>query len=380
MTERERDFSMLPIQLDEFGSTNETIDSLRIAAGHKPDEARRILKEPEDAPDSTNRLLSQDATSPISSPTGPLTQDRIKPFMYVAAFLGCLSSILLGYDIGIISGAILFIKDDMELSDTQVEFVLGSFNIFAVLGSICAGKISDAQGRKRSIAYAALVFLAGALLMAVSAGFWSLLLGRLVTGIGAGAGLVLSPLYTAEISPSRFRGRLVTLAEFFINLGIVLGYLCSYLLENLSPTVGWRVMLGLGGVPAICMLFGLLVMPESPRWLVQKGRHEEAEYSLGLTHWPDEAQDSLEKISKSVRIAERTHKHTWRALITSRVFVIGMGLGLSQQISGIEVSVYYTPQLLEDAGISSRDLILLASLCLGAIKLVSIVAAGRYID
>eukprot|EP01083_Nonionella_stella_P080600 221576_1 len=216
--------------------------------------------------------------------------------------------------------------------------------------------------------------------MAVSAGFWSLLLGRLVTGIGAGAGLVLSPLYTAEISPSRFRGRLVTLAEFFINLGIVLGYLCSYLLENLSPTVGWRVMLGLGGVPAICMLFGLLVMPESPRWLVQQGRHEEAEYSLGLTHWPDEAQDSLEKISESVRIAERTHKHTWRALITSRVFVIGMGLGLSQQISGIEVSVYYTPQLLEDAGISSRDLILLASLCLGAIKLVSIVAAGRYID
>lgn len=237
--------------------------------------------------------------TPVEVATGQPEQSKaggqwrdLNRYALACALLASLNSTLLGYDIGVIAGAILFIKEDLGISEVQEELLVGSLNIVSLIGAACAGRIADAVGRRWTMAIAALFFLVGAGIMGVAPRFSLLMVGRLLEGIGVGFALMIAPVYTAELAPASSRGSLVSLPEIFINIGILLGYMISYFFSGLPASISWRLMLGVGMLPALVLAFGVLLMPESPRWLVMQNRIREAEIVLQRTS-NDEAEASI---------------------------------------------------------------------------------------
>ena len=199
-----------------------------------------------------------------------------------AVFLSCcaaVNSIVLGYDIGVMSGAILFIRDGLALSTHETQAILGCFNACAVVGALCAGRLSNGLGRTRTLAAASLFFCIGNGLMALSSSFSGLLFGRMIAGLGSGFGLSIDPMYISETAPARFRGALITIfCETAINIGIISGVLASFAFSFLPDAdLAWRLMLLLGAIaPLLEIVLALCIMPETPRWLVRHGRDVEA--------------------------------------------------------------------------------------------------------
>ncbi|KAK9142550.1 hypothetical protein Syun_011950 [Stephania yunnanensis] len=226
---------------------------------------------------ATNTVVS---SLEIKSPHSNKRSGGMNAFSLAIALLASTNSILLGYDIGVMSGAVLYIKDTMKISSVQQEILVGVLNVASLIGSAASGKTSDMIGRRYTIVLAAMTFLLGAILMGLAPSYTFLMAGRVVAGIGVGYSLMIAPVYTAEISPTAFRGLLSSLPEVFINVGILLGYISNYALAGLPSHINWRIMLGIAGVPAIAIAIGVARMPESPRWLVMKGRIEEAKRVL----------------------------------------------------------------------------------------------------
>ena len=191
----------------------------------------------------------------------------MRPVQVASVGFTSLLGALLGYDIGIISGAIIFIRDDLGLSTRQAEVVVGSLNLVSALGALVVGSLADRLGRKGAIALAQLLFVAGTLTMVLSSAFAGLLVGRILMGLGVGCGFVVGPLYAAELSPPALRGMFTALFEVAIGLGILLGYAVAYVCRDMPLDTGWRVMVGCGGVPPLVSLLLLALLPESPRFL-----------------------------------------------------------------------------------------------------------------
>ncbi|OMO65139.1 Sugar/inositol transporter [Corchorus olitorius] len=155
-------------------------------------------------------------------------------YVLACAIFASLNSVLLGYDVGVMSGAIIFIQEDLKISEFQEEILVGILSIVSLLGSLAGGKASDAIGRKWTMALAAIVFQSGAAVMSLAPSFQVLMIGRLLAGIGIGFGVMIAPVYIAEISPSIARGSLTSFPEIFVNLGILLGYISNYAFSVLS--------------------------------------------------------------------------------------------------------------------------------------------------
>ncbi|MFQ6642541.1 hypothetical protein Gotur_017728 [Gossypium turneri] len=187
---------------------------------------------------------------------------------------------LLLADIGVMSGAVLYIKDDLQISSTQHQILVGSLNVFSLIGSLASGKTSDTIGCRYTIVLAAVTFFVGAFLMGLAPSFPFFMAGRLVAGIGVFYSFMIGPVYIAEISPALTRGFLSSLPEIFINIGIVLGYISNFAISGLPQPLNWRLMLGLAALPAGAVALGVIAMLESPRWLVMKGRFVEAKRVL----------------------------------------------------------------------------------------------------
>ena len=182
----------------------------------------------------------------------------------------CFTSLLgtlLGYDIGIISGAIVFLTKDLSLSTGQAEVVVGSLNLVSAFGALLVGSFADRFGRRAAICLANALFVLGTLTVVLSHGFTGVLWGRIIMGFGVGCGFVVGPLYTAELSPPDKRGMFTSLFEVAIGLGILLGYAVAYVCRDMPLDTGWRVMVGCGGVPPLVSLLLLALLPESPRFL-----------------------------------------------------------------------------------------------------------------
>ncbi|PPS19652.1 hypothetical protein GOBAR_AA00915 [Gossypium barbadense] len=178
---------------------------------------------------------------------------------------------LLLADIRLMSGGVLYIKDDLQISSTQQQILVGSLNVFSLISSLAFGKTSDAINHRYTIVLAAATFFVGALLMGLAPSFPFLMAGRLVARIGVGYSLMIGPVYTTEISPAMTRGFLSSFPEIFINMGILLGYISNFALSGLPQPLNWRLMLGLAVLPAGAVALGVITMLESPRWLVMKG-------------------------------------------------------------------------------------------------------------
>ncbi|CAM0906479.1 unnamed protein product [Alopecurus aequalis] len=323
-------------------------------------------------------------------------------FAFACAILASMTSILLGYDIGVMSGASLFIKEDLKISDTKVEVLLGILNVYSLIGSFAAGRTSDWIGRRFTIVFAAVIFFAGALIMGFSVNYAMLMFGRFVAGIGVGYALMIAPVYTAEVSPASARGFLTSFPEVFINFGILLGYVSNYAFARLSLRLGWRVMLGIGAAPSVVLGLMVLGMPESPRWLVMKGRLAEAKIVLAKTS--DTAEEAAERLADIktaagipldldgdvVAVPNNTgsseEKRVWKELILAptsamrHILISGIGIHFFQQSSGIDAVVLYSPRVFKSAGITGDNRILGTTVAVGATKTVFILVATFLLD
>nr|ACJ85869.1 unknown [Medicago truncatula]AFK48997.1 unknown [Medicago truncatula] len=322
-------------------------------------------------------------------------------FAFACAILASMTSILLGYDIGVMSGAVIYIKRDLKLSNVQIEILVGIINLFSLIGSCLAGRTSDWIGRRYTIVLAGSIFFAGALLMGFSPNFAFLMFARFIAGIGIGYALMIAPVYTAEVSPASSRGFLTSFPEVFINGGILLGYISNYGFSKLPLRLGWRVMLGIGAIPSVILAVGVLAMPESPRWLVMKGRLGDAIIVLNKTsNSEQEAQLRLSEIKAAAGIPEnctddvvsvkktneREGNTVWKELFiyptpaVRHIVIAALGIHFFQRASGIDAVVLYSPTIFRKAGLESDTEQLLATVAVGLAKTVFILVATFLLD
>ncbi|CAH9124375.1 unnamed protein product [Cuscuta epithymum] len=318
-----------------------------------------------------------------------------------AAFLASLASILLGYDVGVMSGAALYIKEDLRISDVKVEILVGIINLYSLVGSGLAGRTSDWIGRRYTMVFASVIFFVGAILMGFATNYPFLMVGRFVAGIGVGYALMIAPVYTAEIAPASVRGFLTSFPEVFINFGVLLGYVSNFAFKNLGAHLSWRFMLGVGAIPSVLLGVSVLTMPESPRWLVMKGRLGDArKVLLKTSDSPEEAHQRLAEIKEAAGVPEDCNddvitvaakkpgdqKGVWRELFISstpavrHILLTGVGIHFFQQASGIDAVVLYGPRIFEKAGISSDTDKLLCTIAIGFTKTIFILVATFTLD
>ncbi|XP_057964017.1 polyol transporter 5-like [Malania oleifera] len=336
---------------------------------------------------------------PASFECHPAKKPRRNKFAFACAILASMTSILLGYDIGVMSGAALYIKKDLKISDVQIEVVSGIINLYSLIGSAAAGRTSDWIGRRYTIVLAGGIFFVGALLMGFATNYAFLMVGRFVAGIGVGYALMIAPVYTAEIAPASSRGFLTSFPEVFINTGVLLGYVSNYAFSKLPLHLGWRFMLGIGAIPSVLLAVGVLTMPESPRWLVMQGRLGDATRVLDkISDSVEEAKLRLADIKEAARIPEtstgdvvpvpkRSHgEGVWREMFlhptpaVRRVLIAVIGIHFFQQSSGIDAVVLYSPRIFEKAGITKDNEKLLATVAVGFAKASFILVATFLLD
>ena len=292
----------------------------------------------------------------------PLVRDRtparqLALVVFASACCG-LTATTLGYDVGIMSCAIVLIKEELALSELKEEVVVGALNFVAALGALVAAQTADALGRRATILACCALYVVGTLLMALARGFWVLLLGRAVTGLGVGVSFVVTPVYIAEITPARLRGALGAVFDVSINVGIVLGYVVGFAVETRvsRANVAWRLMLGLGLVLPCVVLLTLPALPESPRWLVARGARADALRVLrAISADEAEARATADAIAAGLA-RDREAPVTWRELLVTggpalrRLATLVTLFGVWQQATGSEAILYYSPTFLEVGG------------------------------
>ncbi|CAH9091115.1 unnamed protein product [Cuscuta epithymum] len=314
-----------------------------------------------------------------------------KKYVFACAIFASLNNVLLGYDVGVMSGAIIFIQEDLKITEVQEEILVGILSIISLFGSLIGGRTSDAIGRKWTMGLASIIFQTGAAIMAIAPSYEVLMMGRFLAGIGIGFGVMIAPVYIAEISPSVDRGSLTSFPEIFINLGILLGYVSNYAFSGLPPHINWRVMLAVGILPSVFIAFALCVIPESPRWLVVQKRVEEAKAVLMKTNDSDaEVEERLAEIQLAAGVGTTSadkyeEKSVWRELLSpppplARMLITGFGIQCFQQITGIDATVYYSPEILKAAGITGESKLLAATVAVGITKTAFILIAIVLID
>ncbi|CAL9104332.1 unnamed protein product [Musa textilis] len=323
------------------------------------------------------------------SDDGPRRGIESKKYIFACAIFASLNSVLLGYDVGVMSGCIIFIQKDLHITEVQQEVLIGCLSFLSLVGSLAAGRTSDAIGRKWTIGLAAIIFQTGAAIMAFAPSFQVLILGRLLAGVGIGFGVMIAPVYIAEISPTVSRGSFTSFPEIFINLGILLGYISNYVFSGLPEHISWRIMLGIGILPSVFIGFALFVIPESPRWLVMQNRLEEARSVLmRINENEKEVENRLREIEEAAGVVEGdkyVEKAVWMEFLRPsptlrRMLIIGIGIQCFQQITGIDATVYYSPTIFRDAGIKSDSQLLAATVAVGMAKTTFILVAILLID
>ncbi|MDQ0665595.1 major inositol transporter-like SP family MFS transporter [Arthrobacter ulcerisalmonis] len=289
-------------------------------------------------------------------PTGaPGTQRR--GYLARLTVISTLGGLLFGYDTGVISGALLYMNDSLNMTAVEEATVVSAL-LFpgAAVGALTGGRMADKLGRRGSLLVCALLFLIGAMGCALAPNVGFMIAARIVLGLGVGAAAVTCPLYLAEMAPANLRGRMVTINELMIVTGQMLAFAINALLDALiHDNEVWRTMLGIASIPALALLAGMLMLPESPRWYAIRGRLEDSRRVLNLSRSPQEADAEYEGIAKAARTAKEERGHALRDLKNNpwmrRLLWIGIGLATVQQATGINTVNYYAPTNLEKSGL-----------------------------
>ena len=290
-------------------------------------------------------------------------------------FFGALGGLLFGYDTGVISGAILYIEDDLRTNSFLNGLIVSGLLVGAMIGAGTAGPLSDRLGRRNLILIAAVIFSVGAIGAAISPNVATLVFFRVVLGLAVGGAALIVPLYLSEVAPTEIRGAVASLNQLMIVSGILSAFIVNY---ALSESEAWRWMLGLAAIPSAILLVGMLFMPETPRWLVSKDRDEEARRVLMRTRSGDEAEKEIRDIRR-VESQEQGGISDLGAAWVRPALVVAIGLAVFQQIIGINTIIYYAPTTLTNVGFEASGAIL-ANVGIGVVNVAMTLVAIRVVD
>lgn len=312
---------------------------------------------------------------------GPSRRTRLTPWMIGVGIVTFLAGLLFGYDQGVISGALPLLQEDLGLSTLESEIITSWVTLGALFGALVAGTVADRIGRRWTAVAAGILFAAGAGIETVSPGAGLLTLGRVVTGLGVGFASVVAPLYAAEMSPARLRGRFVSTYQLAVTVGIFLAYLAD---DALTSSDRWRVMFGLAVIPGVLLVVGFLVMPESARWLLKVGRRDRARESLIKVDGPEAADAELVRVETDLEAEAREGEASWGDVfgpLVRRALLVGVGLAVFQQITGINAIIYYANEIFADAGFTTAQQQAKATLyAVGLVNVLATFVAIAWID
>lgn len=310
------------------------------------------------------------------------------------AAIVALGGLLMGFDASVISGVNKFVQIDFNLSEVELGLSVGSLTLVAAIAMLLAGPLSDRFGRRILLKYCAVIFAISAVGSALAPNFTLFLIFRMLGGIGVGASLILAPMYIGEIAPPASRGKLVSFNQLNIVIGISLAFFSNYLILSFSDsdaswveTLGiaennWRWMLGVEAVPAFIYFFGLYLVPKSPRWLIMKGRAKEAVEVMTQFRPAEEAKADISSIQKSLLEDKDKPKTNWKELLKPAfrfVLILGLVIGVLQQITGINSVFFYAPMIFEQSGIGT-DASFIQAILVGLTNLVFTILAMSLID
>lgn len=296
--------------------------------------------------------------------------------VYSISVFAALAGLLFGYDTGIISGAILFIKKDFSLSPFQEELVISAVLFGALIGSALSGRVIDLFGRRKVLQFTAVTFIIGSLATAYAANVDILIIGRIILGVAIGVGSFTAPLYLAEIAPQKIRGMLVSLNQLAITVGILFSYLVNY---YFAAQGRWSWMLGLGVVPATILLVGTFFLPESPRWMLLKGWEEKARHVLQRIRVGNNIEEEFNQIKQTVEMEKGTHRLLFAKWVRP-ILIISLGLSFFQQVTGINTIIYYAPTILQLAGFQQAGGAILATIGIGVVNVLFTIIALPLLD
>ena len=303
--------------------------------------------------------------------------DTNKNQLLIFSTVAALGGLLFGFDTGVISGAIPFIKLEFYLNSYQEGFAVSNLMIACVIGALIAGPIADWTGRKKVLILCAVLFIVSAILSALPRSFTELVIARFIGGIGVGVASVVSPMYIAEISPAKIRGRLVALNQLAIVIGILLSYLSNWLLVDTGIN-NWRYMLVAEILPATTFLMGLFFILESPRWLTKEGLEKDALDVLKVVAGVENADHELQEVKKSLAEKKTSLKELLHPSLR-RVLIVGILFSLFAHITGIDTIIYYGPIIFLESGFKT-DSALLASVIIGITNLIFTFVGMAMID
>lgn len=309
-------------------------------------------------------------------------EGRFTSLLAIGAAVSLISSLLYGYDTGIIAGALLQITDDFHIDHRMTETIAAAILAGAIIGALACSKLGERIGRRKTVMMLGVIFVVGSLGCAFAPSAWELVGGRIVLGFAVGGATQTVPMYIAELAPSKHRGRLVLTFQIGIGTGILLATIIGA-----SQAIPWRVAIGGAAIPAAVMLFLVTALPESPRWLVERAKRidlarEVLQKLRGRDADVTAELDGILAIDAEQRKAESTEKSGWAGLRQPWVrpaLIVGCGIAAFTQLSGIEMIVYYAPTILTDNGFSDQAA-LNVSVALGATYLIMMLIGLTIVD
>ncbi|MGI4983831.1 MAG: sugar porter family MFS transporter [Janthinobacterium lividum] len=310
-----------------------------------------------------------------------ITAKTSSPSRYKVIFtclMAALAGLLFGLDIGVISGALPFIAKTYAISDRLQEWIVSSMMFGAAVGAIVAGWLSWSLGRKYSLVLGAILFVAGSVVCAFAWNPMVLIGGRILLGLAVGIASFTAPLYLSEIAPQSVRGAMISLYQLMITVGILAAFLSN---TAFSYNGNWRWMLGVIAFPALVLLMGVMLLPRSPRWLMMRGREDEAlRILVSLRSDRATAEREIHEIREQLRVKQEG----FSLLRANRNFRRSLGLGIllqiMQQLTGINVVMYYAPRIFGLAGYGSPQAQLWGTVLIGAVNVLSTFIAIGLVD
>lgn len=309
-----------------------------------------------------------------------LTEQKTKKnfMVYYVALIAAVGGLLFGYDTGVISGALLFIKQDWDVSSFTQGCIVSSVLVGAVIGSLGSGKITDNYGRKIVILATSIMFFIGSVASAFAPSPITLMLFRILIGIAIGVASYAVPLYISEISPDNIRGSLVSLNQLAITIGILASYFVDQYFAGF--TNNWRYMFFVGIVPATILGVGMIFLPDTPRWLVSKGYKDKAFKVLKKLDPYKNPDETVQNIEQSLQVDGAS---SWKEIFLPWIrpaLIVGIGLMFFQQFTGINTVIYYAPTIFQMAGFKSASAAIAASVSVGVINVLMTLVAINLID
>ncbi|PKH20905.1 MFS transporter [Enterobacterales bacterium CwR94] len=308
--------------------------------------------------------------------SGPNSHAKTEPFVKVIAAVATLGGLLFGYDTGVISGALLFMGDELQLTPFTTGLVTSSLLFGAAFGALFSGHFAAQYGRRKIILFLAIVFAIGSTGTAMAPNVEWMIFFRTVLGVAVGGASATVPIYIAEIAPANKRGQLVTIQEFMIVFGQLLAYSSN---AGFNAAWGghetWRYMLVVATLPAVMLWFGMLFMPDTPRWYAMQGRLADARRVLDRTRAKQDVEWELTEIEETLDEEQNRNHPSLRDVFKKpwlcKLFFIGLGIAVIQQTSGVNTIMYYAPTMLKAVGMST-DAALFATIGNGVISVVMV--------